>query len=289
MPAASGSAPAGTPMRLISHSSVTPVGGVARGGALPRPGPRYRRPWRSPVLIRKLQCFSLTPARRRASGRGSRRRRSVPTPSCPSADCGRSSRRCARGPAASPRGWRGSPPCAPRSRRRRRARARKPRAHHDRARRQVGVAVGERRASRPSSRTISPERVTISAQSRTVRDVAAIGAGVHRHRAADACRECRDRNSSPASPAAAACSATVTSSAAAPATTPSASTAIASKPRAEADRHAGQPAVAHDQVGARRRSRAPARRAAARAGTRADRRRRPDAPAPRPGRRRGTR
>ena len=33
---------------------------AARGGALPRPAPRCRSPWRSPRLIRKLQCFSET-------------------------------------------------------------------------------------------------------------------------------------------------------------------------------------------------------------------------------------
>ena len=59
-----------------------------------------------------------------------------------------------------------------------------------------------------------------------------------------------DRNSSPVSPAAAACSATVTSSAAAPATTPSGFDRDRAEAARQPDHHARQSAVADDQVGA---------------------------------------
>ena len=100
------------------------------------------------------------------------------------AGCGRSTRRCARAPAGWPRGWPGSRPSARRSPPARRGRAR------NRARTTTppgGSASGGSAKPAPGAprRTISPERVTISAQSRHAGHIAAIGAGVHRHRAAD--------------------------------------------------------------------------------------------------------
>ena len=167
-----------------------------------------------PVLIRNCSV-SLIPARRRASGRGSRRHRSAPRLSC------RGGLRNVEPPVRARTGCDGLAR-RPDFRHARRDRCRSPAsrtqpgAHHHGAMRQV--ANGDRRTPGRlrTDAACSPLRVTISAQSRHGRDVAAIGAAVHHHRAADL-PGMPERNSSPVSPAAAACSATVTSSAAAPA------------------------------------------------------------------------
>ena len=118
-------------------------------------------------------------------GRGSRRRRSAPTPSCPGG------LRKVEPPVRARTGWVASRLARISAMRaaiggRVAGRGAEARAHHDAARRQAGMAIGESRARR---RAGAPARLRAS-RSRPSRgsagDVAAIGAGIHGDRAADA-------------------------------------------------------------------------------------------------------
>ncbi len=247
----------------------------ARGGALPRPGLRCRRPWRVPVLIRKLQCFSDTCAPPRVRPRqpaasisshafmsGGLRKVEPPVRARTGCDASRAARISAMRAAIAA----GSPRLRP-----------QPGADHHGAMRQSRMAVGERQIGGGQAALLAAARDDLGpVEARG--DVAAIGAGVHRHRAADAARDAGEELQ-PGQPGAAACSATVTSSAAAPATMPSGFDRDRAEAARQADHHAGQAAVADDQVGTRRRSRAPGFPAAARAGIARGRPHPPAAPA----------
>ena len=242
-----------------------------------------------PVLIRKLQCFSETCAPPRVRPRQPAASisshafmrpgglRNVEPPVRARTGCVASRARADLGHARGDR------------RRRRRGRARKRARTTTPPARQRGVPVAEARAARAGSRTSSPERVTISAQSRHGGDVAAVGAGVHRHRAADGAgnagqefqpgepgrgRVFRDRHVERRG---------------------AGDDAVALAPRSRRSRARGAP----PRPARRRRARSGWRRRRSRvtgnlrrqrrAGTRRGRRRRPAAPAPPPARRRGTR
>ena len=131
------------------------------------------------VLLRHLRAAD-------ASGRGSRRRRSAPTPSWPGGFLKVEPPVRARTGCDRPRARRGSPPCARRS----------PPARRRRARSRARVTTSRRAAARSGDRRSRDRPRQGGAVRRCavddlgpvehVRELAAIGAGVHRHRAADA-------------------------------------------------------------------------------------------------------
>ena len=152
------------------------------------------------------------------AGRGSRPRRSAPTP-CGRADWRRSSRRCGRGSAASPRAPPGSRPCAAAIAARSPGSPAKARGDEDPILGHAAMAIGEAQLGRRRARGAGPCASSASASTQHVLELAAIGAGVHAQAAADragnAATGIRARRSRPRP----AVSATLRSSAPAPAAT----------------------------------------------------------------------
>ena len=205
------------------------------------------------------------------AGRGSRRRRSAPRP-CGRAGWRRSSRRCARDRLRSPRARRRSRPCGAAIATLVAGRGRAAGAGEDPVGRRAAVAIGEAELAPATRCDACRARSTRLGRDQHVRELAAIGAGVHRAARRRSCRECRTGIRARRAPASRAVSATLRSSAAAPATTSLPSTAMPAKPRARRIDHARHAAVAHQQVRADAEHGAPARRPAAPRGRRRDRR-----------------
>ena len=172
----------GTPMRWISHSSVTPVAACTRRRTS-SPRPSRSAAVAVPVLIRKLQCFSDTCAPPRVRPRqpaasisshafmsGGLRKVEPPVRARTGCEASRAARISAMRAAIAVR---------------RAASRAQPGAHHDSPVRQPRVAIGEGEIGRGKPALLAGARDDVRPVEAR-RDVAAIGAAVHHHRAADA-------------------------------------------------------------------------------------------------------